>query len=69
MKIGITSDKYDQDRALDVRPLEAPVRILNVPGVANVAIWGMRKEMLNVEVDPVRLAKWRDARASHEGDL
>ena len=30
-------------------------RLLRVPGVANVAIWGERLEMLQVQVDPQRL--------------
>lgn len=32
-------------------------RLLGVPGVANVAIWGQRERQLQVHVDPVRLAK------------
>jgi CzcA family heavy metal efflux pump len=56
MKIGITSDQYDQIELSTFARWKLRARILNVPGVANVAIWGMRKEMLNVEVDPVRLA-------------
>src|SRR4029078_13349563 len=56
MKIGITSDQYDQIELSTFARWKLRGRILNVPGVANVAIWGMRKEMLNVEVDPVRLA-------------
>ena len=31
-------------------------RLLGVPGVANVAIWGERQQMLQVQVDPERLA-------------
>jgi Cu/Ag efflux pump CusA len=30
-------------------------RLLSVPGVANVAIWGQRERQLQVQVDPVRL--------------
>src|SRR5256885_16443174 len=30
-------------------------RLLSVPGVANVAIWGERLKMLQVQVDPERL--------------
>jgi CzcA family heavy metal efflux pump len=56
MKIGITSDKYDQIELSTFARWKLRGRLLNVPGVANVAIWGMRKEMLNVEVDPDRLA-------------
>ena len=34
-------------------------RLLRVPGVANVAIWGERIQMLQVQVDPERLASQR----------
>jgi CzcA family heavy metal efflux pump len=30
-------------------------RLMGVPGVANVAIWGMREQQLQVQVDPARL--------------
>ena len=30
-------------------------RLMGVPGVANVAIWGMRDQQLQVQVDPERL--------------
>jgi CzcA family heavy metal efflux pump len=56
MKIGVSSDVYDQIELSTFARWKLRARILNVPGVANVAIWGMRKEMLNVEVDPERLA-------------
>ncbi|MBB5081935.1 efflux RND transporter permease subunit [Nonomuraea endophytica] len=32
-------------------------RLMGVPGVANVAIWGQRERQLQVQVDPDRLAK------------
>ncbi|HSV37364.1 MAG TPA: efflux RND transporter permease subunit [Nocardioidaceae bacterium] len=32
-------------------------RLLRVPGVANIPIWGERLEMLQVQADPVRMAK------------
>ncbi len=57
MKIGITS----QDRSvMDLSMLAywtIRARLLGVPGVANVAIWGEQLKMLQVEVDPERLAK------------
>ena len=34
-------------------------RLLRVPGVANVAIWGERLQMLQVQVDPERMAAQR----------
>ena len=30
-------------------------RLMGVPGVANVAIWGQRERQLQVQVDPARL--------------
>ena len=30
-------------------------RLMGVPGVANVAIWGQRERQLQVQVDPERL--------------
>ena len=44
-------------------------RLLRVPGVANVAIWGERLQMLHVQVDPKRLAAQRRlARRGHGRD-
>ena len=57
MKIGITS----KDRSvMDLSMLaywKIRSRLLGVPGVANVAIWGEQLKMLQVQVDPDRLAK------------
>src|SRR5262245_13690886 len=55
MKIGVSSKKLsvvDQSMIAywTIRP-----RLLAVPGVANVAIWGERIEMLQVQVEPARL--------------
>ncbi|HYY76829.1 MAG TPA: efflux RND transporter permease subunit, partial [Gaiellaceae bacterium] len=49
----------------EVSPIEKSViarwtiqpRLLGVPGVANVAIWGFRDRQLQVQVDPERLAE------------
>ena len=55
MKIGLSSKKLsvvDQSMIAywTIRP-----RLLAVPGVANVAIWGERIEMLQVQVEPKKL--------------
>jgi CzcA family heavy metal efflux pump len=55
MKIGVSSKKLsvvDQSMLAywTIRP-----RLLAVPGVANVAIWGERIDMLQVQVEPARL--------------
>jgi CzcA family heavy metal efflux pump len=55
MMIGLTSQ--------EVSPIEMSVlarwtirpRLMGVPGVANVAIWGQRERQLQVQVDPERL--------------
>jgi CzcA family heavy metal efflux pump len=58
LKIGISS----ADPNLDLMDLSMTTywkiraRLLRVPGVANVPIWGERLEMLQVQADPERLA-------------
>ena len=55
MKIGITSPTLSQtDMTTIVRWTVRP-RLMAVPGVANVAIWGQRDKQLQVLVDPDRL--------------
>jgi len=58
MKIGITS----KDRSImDLSMLAywtIRAKLLGVPGVANVAIWGEQLKMLQVRIDPNRLAKY-----------
>jgi CzcA family heavy metal efflux pump len=57
MKIGITShDKSVMDLSM-LAYWKVRARLLGVPGVANVAIWGEQLKMLQVKVDPERLAK------------
>ena len=58
MKIGITSKtKSVMDLSMlaywNIRP-----KLLGVPGVANIAIWGEQLKMLMIEVDPERLARF-----------
>jgi CzcA family heavy metal efflux pump len=56
MKIGITSnDKSVMDLSM-LAYWTIRQRLLGVPGVANVAIWGEQLKMLQVLVDPKRLA-------------
>lgn len=57
MMIGLSSkDKSLIDMSLLSRWTIAP-RLLSVPGVANVAIWGFRDQQLQVQVDPSRLMR------------
>src|SRR5262249_34335899 len=56
MKIGITSKDMS---VMDLSMLaywKIRQRLLGVPGVANIAIWGEQLKMLQVMVDPKRLA-------------
>jgi CzcA family heavy metal efflux pump len=59
LKIGLSTT----DPELDLMDLSMTAywkirtRLLRVPGVANVPIWGERLEMLQVHADPVRLAQ------------
>ena len=58
MKIGVTSPTRS---VMDLSMLAywtIRARLLGVPGVANVAIWGEQLKMLQVEVDPARLASY-----------
>ena len=58
MKIGVTSPTRS---VMDLSMLTywtIRARLLGVPGVANIAIWGEQLKMLQVEVDPDNLAKF-----------
>jgi len=56
MKIGITSaDKSVMDLSM-LAYWTIRQRLLGVPGVANIAIWGEQLKMLQVMVDPQKLA-------------
>jgi CzcA family heavy metal efflux pump len=57
LKIGLTSTDPEVD-LMDMSMTaywKIRARLLRVPGVANVPIWGERLEMLQVQVDPNRL--------------
>jgi CzcA family heavy metal efflux pump len=55
MKIGLTSDNMSQIDLSMTAYWKIRPRLLREPGVAHVAIWGQRQEMLHVQVDPERL--------------
>ncbi|CAN5308865.1 efflux RND transporter permease subunit [soil metagenome] len=55
MKIGITSAKLDQMQISELARWTIRPRLMAVPGVANVAIWGLRDRQLQILVDPDRL--------------
>ena len=56
MKIGLSSDTRSLIEMSMISYWNIRAHLLRVPGVANVAIWGERLQMLQVQVDPARLA-------------
>ena len=56
MMIGLSTDRLSAiDLSVLARWTIRP-RLMGIPGVANVAIWGNRDRQLQVQVDPARLA-------------
>lgn len=55
MKIGISSNKYDLMDLSMTAYWKIRARLLRVPGVADVFIWGERIKMPQVQVDPRRM--------------
>ncbi|MGH7548275.1 MAG: efflux RND transporter permease subunit [Gemmatimonadales bacterium] len=54
MKIGLSSTQYDLMDLSMIAYWTIRFRLLQVPGVANVPMWGERIKMLTVQVDPER---------------
>jgi CzcA family heavy metal efflux pump len=63
MMVGISSDKVEQTELSLLTRWTVKPRLLGVPGVANVAIWGQRLRQMHVQIDPNRL---RDAKVLQE---
>ena len=57
MKIGLTSDEVSPTDLSVLAYWNIRARLLRVPGVANVPIWGERLPQRHVEVDPDLLRK------------
>jgi CzcA family heavy metal efflux pump len=55
MKIGITSKNMDLKDLSMLTYWTIRFRLMQVPGVANVAIWGNRIKMMSVQADPERM--------------
>src|SRR5262245_21379154 len=55
LKIGITSKTLSQMEMTELARWTIRPRLMAVPGVANVAIWGQRDRQFQVLVDPARL--------------
>src|SRR4029079_18410618 len=57
MKIGISSDTMSQIDMSMIAYWTIRARIMQVPGVANVAIWGERIKLPQVQIDPKRMGE------------
>ena len=55
MMIGISSDEIEPTELSLLARWTIKPRLLGVPGVANVAIWGQRLRQMHVHIDPDRL--------------
>jgi CzcA family heavy metal efflux pump len=55
MKIGISSKTLSLIDMSQLTRFTIRPRLMEVPGVANVAVWGQRKRQVQVQVDPERL--------------
>ena len=55
LKIGVWSDKLTQTGMTTLVRWSVRPRLMSVPGVANVAIWGQRDRQIQVLVDPDQL--------------
>jgi CzcA family heavy metal efflux pump len=58
MKIGLTSETVNLTDMSTIAYWKVRSRLLRVPGVAQVAIWGERLPQRHVQVDPAKLAKY-----------
>ena len=58
MKIGLTSDEVSLTDLSVLAYWKIRARLLRVPGVANVPIWGERLPQRHVQVDPALLQKY-----------
>jgi len=56
IEIGMSSDTVDLRQMSMIAYWTIRARLMRVPGVANVAIWGERIQMPQVQVDPKKLA-------------
>jgi CzcA family heavy metal efflux pump len=54
LKIGLSSTRYDLKELSMIAYWTIKFRLLQVPGVANVPMWGERIKMFTVQVDPER---------------
>ena len=57
MQIGLSSKTVSLMDMSMMAQWQLRPRLMDVPGVANVAIWGEKPKQLMVEADPARMAK------------
>ncbi len=55
LMIGMSSDELNEIQQSVIARWTVRPRLMGVEGVANVAVWGMRDQQLQVQVDPERL--------------
>ena len=55
LKIGLSSDKLSQMEMTTISKWTIRPRLMAIPGVANVAIWGQRDRQIQVLIDPNNL--------------
>jgi len=55
LMIGMSSDQVSAIEQSVIARWTVRPRLMGVPGVANVSVWGMRDQQLQVQVDPNRL--------------
>ncbi len=55
LMIGLSSEELSGIEQSVIARWTVRPRLMGVPGVANVAIWGMRDQQIQVQVDPERL--------------
>jgi len=58
MMVGMSSKEVSLIQMSVLSQWTIKPRLLAVPGVANVAIWGERRRQLQVQADPERLREW-----------
>ncbi len=59
MKIGVWSDTLSQTEMTTLVRWTVRPKLMSLPGVANVAIWGQRDRQLQVLLDPERMLEFR----------
>jgi preprotein translocase subunit SecF len=59
LKIGVSSDTLSQTELTTLIRWTVRPKLMSIPGVANVAIWGQRDRQMQVLLDPSRMKEYR----------